>query len=131
MEVYDLRNGRYELRPNTTGRYWLESLQLSIGIWEGRKAEIRAYWLRFWEQQDQLLLWGQELLTQKEELLAAEQQRLAQQEELLAQEQQEKVQAQQLLAQEQQEREAAQQQLAQLQSQLRVLGIDLDRLPDS
>jgi hypothetical protein len=124
MEVYDLRNGRYELRPSTTGRYWLEPLQLSIGIWEGRKAEISAYWLRFWDQQDQLLLWGQELLSQKEELLAAERQ-------LLAQEQQEKIQAQQLLAQEQQEREAAQQQLAQLQSQLRILGIDLDRLPNS
>jgi len=137
MEVYDLRNGRYELRPNTTGRYWLESLQLSIGIWEGRKAEINAYWLRFWDQQDQLLLWGQELLTQKEELLAAERQRLAQQEELLAAERQRLAQQEELLTQEQQEkiqaqqeREVAQQQLAQLQSQLRSLGIDLDRLPD-
>ncbi|NJL91190.1 MAG: hypothetical protein HC916_16480 [Coleofasciculaceae cyanobacterium SM2_1_6] len=131
MEVYDLRNGRYELRPNTTGRYWLEALQLSIGIWEGRKAEISTYWLRFWDQQDQLLLWGQELLNQKEELLAQEQQRLVQQEELLAAERQRLIQQEELLAQEQQEKIQAQQQLAQLQSQLRSLDIDLDRLSDS
>ncbi len=102
LEVYDLQNGKYELRPNTTGRYWIESLQLYLGIWEGRKAEINACWLRFW-QQDNLLLWGQELLAQKEEILALERQNLAQ-------EQQEKIQAQQ--------------QIAQLRSQLTSLGID-------
>lgn len=103
LEVYDLQNGKYELRPNTTGRYWIESLQLYLGIWEGRKAEINACWLRFWDQQDNLLLWGQELLAQKEEILALERQNLAQ-------EQQEKIQAQQ--------------QIAQLRSQLTSLGID-------
>lgn len=103
LEVYDLQNGNYELRPQTDGRYWIESLQLYLGIWEGRKAEITANWLRFWDQQDNLLLWGQELLAQKEEILAFERQNLAQ---------------------EQQEKLQALEQIAQLRSQLLALGID-------
>lgn len=47
---------------------------------------MNARWLRFWDQQDNLLLWDQKLLAQKEEILALERQNLAQ-------EQQEKVQA--------------------------------------
>lgn len=117
LEVYDLQNGKYELRPQTNGRYWIESLQLYLGIWEGRKAEINACWLRFWDQQDNLLLWGQELIIQKEEILALERQNLAQ-------EQQEKIQAQLLLEQEQLEKIQAQQKIAQLRSQLISLGID-------
>jgi len=111
LEVYDLREGKYELRPNTTGRYWIAPLQLSLGIWEGRKTEIKAYWLRLWDQQDNLLLWGQELLAQKEEVLALEQQHFVQ-------EQLEKIQAQQLLEQEQQRLIQEQQEKVQTQQLL-------------
>ena len=124
LEVYDLREGKYELRPETTGRYWLEPLQLSLGIWEGRKADINTYWLRLWDREDNLLLWGQEMKEQQEEILAQEQQEKIQTQQLLEQEQQEKIQAQR-------EREIAQQQLAQLRERLRTLGIDPDRLSEN
>ncbi len=47
-----------------------------LGIWQGTKAKRTGYWLRWWDETGQMLLWGAELVEQE--------QRRAQQERLRA-----------------------------------------------
>jgi hypothetical protein len=63
---------------------------LFLGVWRGTKEERTGYWLRWWDQGGNLLLWGVERLEQErlrveQERLRAEQERLrAEQERLRA-----------------------------------------------
>ena len=80
LDVYRLHEGKYQLQTaNENGRYWLEEIGLFLGVWKGKKAEVDANWLRWWDKQENLLLWGSELL-------AIERQRAKQAELLLEQE---------------------------------------------
>ncbi|MDD1417504.1 hypothetical protein MEN41_23850, partial [Dolichospermum sp. ST_con] len=56
-------------------RYWLAEMELFIGVWEGKRENRQGYWLRWWDQDNNLLLWGSELVQQ--ERIAKEQERLA------------------------------------------------------
>ena len=38
-----------------------------MGVWQGKKAEVTAYWLRWWELSGNLLLWGSELVEQEKQ----------------------------------------------------------------
>lgn len=68
LDVYRLKNSHYELqKPNQNNLYWLEEIGLFLGVWSGKKAEVSANWLRWWNQNEQLLLWGAELLKQERE----------------------------------------------------------------
>ncbi|MGD1902518.1 MAG: Uma2 family endonuclease [Geitlerinemataceae cyanobacterium] len=62
LELYRLdENGRYQLvEPNSAGRYWLPELGLFLGGWFGRRENREGHWLRWWEEGDRLLLWGNE-----------------------------------------------------------------------
>jgi Uma2 family endonuclease len=65
LEVYQLKSGFYQLQmPAQNGRYWIESLQLFLGVWHGLKPKTTrtAYWLRWWDTKDNLLLWDKEAL---------------------------------------------------------------------
>lgn len=33
-----------------------------MGSWYGKRQEISAYWLRWWDREGNLLLWGSELI---------------------------------------------------------------------
>ncbi|NDJ21749.1 Uma2 family endonuclease [Nostoc sp. B(2019)] len=70
MEVYQLSaSGQYQLQqPNEHGRYWIASIGLFLGIWQGVKANRSGYWLRWWDEAGQLLLWGTERLQQEQQL---------------------------------------------------------------
>ncbi len=66
LDVYRLVLGKYEQQyPDENQRYWIEEINLFLGIWSGKKAEMTANWLRWWDNSGNLLLWGTELLTQE------------------------------------------------------------------
>ncbi|EDN67094.1 Protein of unknown function DUF820 [Beggiatoa sp. PS] len=63
LEVYQLKSGFYQLQtPDQNERYWIDSLELFLGVWQGSKPDStkKGYWLRWWNQNDNLLLWDKE-----------------------------------------------------------------------
>jgi hypothetical protein len=110
-------NGHYKLRsPDENNRYWLTEMELFIGVWQGKRENRQGYWLRWWDQDGNLLLWGSELVQQ--ERFAKEQERLAKEQERLAKET-----AQQEANQERLAKETALKRLEELEKRLRDAGI--------
>ena len=77
LEVHHLdESGKYDLHtPDENNRYWLDEMQLFIGVWEGRRENRDGYWLRWWDEAGNLLFWGTELV--EKERKAKEQEREA------------------------------------------------------
>lgn len=76
LEVYGLKAGRYELQSaNSEGRYLISEMGLVLGVWQGTKEERTGYWLRWWNESGNLLLWAVELLEQERQKVEAERQR--------------------------------------------------------
>ena len=83
LDIYRLVAGKYELQeePDTDRRFWIESMNLFLGVWEGEKSQRTGYWLRWWDENGNLLLWGAERVEQEqqradEERLRADEERL-------------------------------------------------------
>ncbi|MGQ9872026.1 hypothetical protein [Leptodesmis sp.] len=93
--------------PPDYQRYWLEPMNLFLGVWQGEKEGRSGYWLRWWDAAGNLLPWAVEQVEQQQHQLEQERQR-AEQEHQRAQ----------------QERERAER----LAAQLRSLGIDPDQV---
>ncbi len=56
VEVYHLVNGVYELEgPNPRGHYPIPMLGVELGIWYGTYANVNLPWLRWWDEQGNLL----------------------------------------------------------------------------
>lgn len=70
LEIYQLDDsGRYQLQdPDANNRYWIAQIGLFLGRWQGTRENRTGYWLRWWDENGQLLLWGVE----KAERLAAQ-----------------------------------------------------------
>lgn len=85
IEVRELRRGHYELGvPAPNGQYWIESLGLFLGVWQGSRLNRTGFWLRWWDKEGHLLPWSTEVQQQAQE--AQRQAQEAQQKaELLAQ----------------------------------------------
>ena len=136
LDVYRLVSNRYEqLLPDEHNRYWIEEINLFLGVWRGKKAEMTATWLRWWDQEGALLLWGSEQVEQERRRVKQEQERADQEQQRADQEQQRADQEQQRADQEQQRANQAEQQLElerrsrqQLFDQLKALGIEPDEL---
>jgi Uma2 family endonuclease len=80
IEMYHLIDGHYQLMtPNQRGHYPIPQMGVEIGIWQGRYQQADLPWLRWWDNQGNLLLTGQERADL--ELLRAEQERLRAEEE--------------------------------------------------
>src|SRR6476469_934721 len=64
LEVYQLdSSGKYEVQPpDLNGRYWIAGVGLFLGVWQGTKAERTGYWLRWWDERGEMLLWGVEMV---------------------------------------------------------------------
>lgn len=62
LEVYQLDDSRrYELRnPDANNRYWIVQMRLFLGVWQGTRENRTGYWLRWWDENGELLLWGSE-----------------------------------------------------------------------
>ncbi|QIR37638.1 Uma2 family endonuclease [Tolypothrix sp. PCC 7910] len=78
LEVYCLDNntGRYVVQnPNENQRYWIAQMNLYLAVWQGTRENRTGNWLRWWDEQGNLLLWGSELAQkerQRAERLAAQ-----------------------------------------------------------
>jgi hypothetical protein len=82
LEVYDLVDGKYQpAAPDENRRFWIESLDLFLGTWIGKKADYEGSWLRWWDKSGNLLLWGGERLEQERQQVEQERQRAEQAEE--------------------------------------------------
>ncbi len=62
LEVYQLDDdGRYQLsNPDSNNRYWIAEMGLFLGVWQGTRENRTGYWLRWWDDNEKLLLWGSE-----------------------------------------------------------------------
>ncbi|UFP93478.1 Uma2 family endonuclease [Gloeobacter morelensis] len=61
VEVFELVAGRYRrLPPNDRGHYPISPLGVELGIWQGRYMDMDLPWLRWWDENGNLLLTGWE-----------------------------------------------------------------------
>ncbi|MBD2514314.1 Uma2 family endonuclease [Nostoc sp. FACHB-973] len=61
VEVYQLLRGEYQLVPaNDRGHYPIEPMGVELGIWQGRYQNLELPWLRWWDNQGNLLQTGWE-----------------------------------------------------------------------
>ncbi|NES18225.1 MAG: Uma2 family endonuclease [Symploca sp. SIO3E6] len=68
VEVYRLDGQLYhKQKPDADGRYWIEELDLYLGIWEGKHLLRTGNWLRWWDQAGKCLPWQEERALQAEE----------------------------------------------------------------
>ena len=79
LEVYQLNSSeRYQAQQaDVNGRYWVAGVGLFLGVWQGTKAERTGYWLRWWDESGQMLLWGVEMVEREREEIAIVQQEIA------------------------------------------------------
>ncbi|KYC36021.1 hypothetical protein WA1_40470 [Scytonema hofmannii PCC 7110] len=77
LEVYRLDDaGRYALQePDENNRYQILEMNLYLGIWQGTRGNRTGNWLRWWDEQGQMLLWGSELAEQERQRAEQERQR--------------------------------------------------------
>ncbi len=62
-------------QPDANNRYWIAGVGLFLGVWEGTKAERTGYWLRWWDESGEMLLWGAEMIEKERQEIAIFQQR--------------------------------------------------------
>jgi Uma2 family endonuclease len=79
LEVYFLINEHYKIQnANPEGRYWLESIGLFIGVWDGDRLGSQEYWLRWWDAEQQMLPCGGEKVEMECQRVELERQRAEQ-----------------------------------------------------
>jgi hypothetical protein len=79
VEVYHLVDGRYErLSANERGHYAIAPMGVELGIWQGQYEEMELPWLRWWDNQGNLLLTGEERAEQERQQKEAAQQQAEQ-----------------------------------------------------
>ncbi|MBU7583207.1 MAG: Uma2 family endonuclease [Nostoc sp. TH1S01] len=68
VEIYQLVAGRYEMMlPNERGNYSISPLGVELGIWQGYYLNATLPWLRWWDDQGNLLLTGDERAAKAEQ----------------------------------------------------------------
>jgi hypothetical protein len=111
IEVYALESERYDNQnPDEKGRYLIPGLNLFLGVWQGTREGRTGYWLRWWTEGSELLLWPEERAENERQRAEDERQRADRQ-------QQDKELAETLLEQERQRNQ-------ELLARLAALGID-------
>lgn len=67
LEMYRLHNTeQYILQePDENQSYWIAQMNLYLGVWQGTRENRAGKWLRWWDEQGNLLLWGGELAEQE------------------------------------------------------------------
>jgi hypothetical protein len=61
LEVYNWVNARYRLlEPNDRGHYPIDRMGVELGVWFGSYQNQTQRWLRWWDNQGNLLLTGSE-----------------------------------------------------------------------
>lgn len=67
FEMYHLTDTTYQpLSPNERGHYWIAPMQVELGVWQGvYQNQPEQSWLRWWDEQGNLLPTGQEAVQQE------------------------------------------------------------------
>lgn len=67
LEIYRLKeSGSYEVeKTQEENRWWIPEIGLYLGVWQGKRENRDGYWLRWWDEQKNLLLWGSEIIIQE------------------------------------------------------------------
>jgi Uma2 family endonuclease len=108
VEVYELIGNHYQrCTPNERGHYPISPMGVELGIWQGQYINQTLPWLRWWDNQGNLLLCGDERATLEQQRANFERERAEQEHERA-----------------EQERERAER----LAERLRQLGVDPDDL---
>jgi hypothetical protein len=111
LDLYRLVDNKYELQvPDANKRFWIAEINLFLGVWKGKRSLLSTNWLRCWDQSENLLPWGSEIIQQERQRAEQERQRA----------EQERQRAEQVEAQLQQEQVIRQR----LSDRLKALGID-------
>jgi Uma2 family endonuclease len=56
LEVYRLVDGAYQqMTPNERGRFLIPPLGVELGMWEATHAGMTGHWLRWWDQEGNLI----------------------------------------------------------------------------
>jgi len=90
LELYRLgESRRYRLEPaNEQGRFWIPEMQLFLGVWQGNRENRQGNWLRWWDEEGNLLLWGTEQIEQERQRTEQERQQAEQERQRTQQERQ-------------------------------------------
>jgi len=76
LEVRKLEAESYKMQQlDENQRYWVECLNLYLGVWYGTKGDRTGFWLRWWDSNGNLLLWGAESLALERQRAEQERQR--------------------------------------------------------
>jgi Uma2 family endonuclease len=88
LEIYQLdSSGDYQLQqPDLNSRYWIAGVGLFLGVWQGTKTERTGYWLRWWDESGEMLLWGAEMVERERQEREIAQQQAEQERERAEQE---------------------------------------------
>ncbi|MBC6419545.1 MAG: Uma2 family endonuclease, partial [Prochloron sp. SP5CPC1] len=79
LAVYHLQDLTYQqLEPNDRGHYLIAPLKVELGLWRGTYQNQTQLWLRWWDEQGNLLLIGEERVELEKQRTAQEKQRTAQ-----------------------------------------------------
>jgi FtsZ-interacting cell division protein YlmF len=130
LEVRRLNSeGVYEIESeDENGRYWLDGLGLYLGVWQGTRLGQNTYWLRWWDREGNLLLWGSEKIAQEKQRAEQEKQR-AEQEKQRAEQEKQRAEQEKLHAEEEKQRaNSAESEIAKLKAFLQKSGLEY---PDS
>lgn len=78
LEAYRLDDtGQYSLQTaDENNRHQIAEMNLYLGVWQGTRENRTGYWLRWWDEQGELLLWGSELAEQERQRAEQERQRV-------------------------------------------------------
>ncbi|MBE9036077.1 Uma2 family endonuclease [aff. Roholtiella sp. LEGE 12411] len=122
LEVRCLQNGQYNLQQaDVNGRFWIPELELFLGNWQGERLCKTMNWLRWWDREENLLLWSSEQAEQERQRAEQERQRAEQERQRAEQEHQRAEQEHQRAEQERQRADI-------LAAKLRELNIDPDAI---
>jgi hypothetical protein len=77
LELYRLgESRRYRLESaNEQGRFWMPEMELFLGVWQGNRENRQGNWLRWWDEEGNLLWWGTEQIEQERQRTEQERQR--------------------------------------------------------
>ena len=115
LEVYELFAQKYRQRkPDENNRYWIAEMELFLGVWQGTKENRTGNWLRWRDENGQILPWAVELLQQERQRAEQERQRVEQE--------------RQRSQQEREAKEAALAELAILKEKLNSAGINPEEI---
>ena len=83
LEVYQLDDsGRYQIQDlDENNRCWIREMNLFLGVWSGSRENRTGYWLRWWDESGERLLWGAEMVERERQQRALAQQQAEQERE--------------------------------------------------